>query len=1067
MKNEHNFAMGGGSRNQLNPRKHSKLKVLTLVLFLLLALLGTSYAFFSWSYEGKEDNLLSTPDISFRLLESNKEVIGIENGVPMTDEQGMSQTGTGNVFDFEVRSKFTGTKDVKYKVNLEKLSIDEGLKQIPDNEIKVYVEDFEGKTVLEPTKISDLDNYNLFIKTDRHSKDNEEISSKYRLKVWLSQEVDIFNNENRQYKFKINIGTNEEEQNKDQTYNLVYNLNGGTGNINSTSFKVGDKVTITSTVPTKEGYKFLGWSTNKNSKEAEYVGGEQVSLTNAYNNTVTLYAIWKENIVYTVKYNPNGGFLNIGFTSTTSNYAWEEINGVYRSGNYNVNSSTSTMKSDEFTLTESSDISFDWAVSSESSSYDYLYYTIYKDGTALSGTGTSTKIGGYTSSDTEENLTYKTVTKTLEAGTYYIEFSYRKDGSGNYGLDRGYVKKLTIPGYGEDKTMEDSTFESGTNKLSKNIYVKPHYIFKGWSLSKDATNIAYQDEQEVNNLTKKNNDIVNLYAVWEKEKYTVNVVVQNGTVDTSSKEISYDENGTFNLTTNVEGAIGSVTCTNNQKGKIENNVLTVSNVSASTTCTVNFKDTFTTLYEDGTLIINESTKNRNENLSTHGNITKEYDAMSDSNSYVMGKYSQPWYSEKSSIKSVEIGQKIEPISTKSWFYSLTNMEKGDFTNLDTSNVTDMSSMFEWVCRGIKSFELKGLSNWNISKVADMNSMFRDAGSSATTFNIGDLSNWDTSSVTNMNYMFLSTGKDTTTFDIGDLSNWDVSKVTSMSSMFQAAGKSATTFNLDISNWDTSSVTTMSDMFSGAGYSATTFNLDISNWDTSKVTSMGNMFDSAGYRATTWSIGDLSNWNTSSVTHMGSMFYDAGHRATTFNLDISNWDTSKVTNMGSMFYNAGTNAATWTVGDLSNWDTSKVTSMYRMFYYAGSGATTFNLNLSNWDTSSVTDMGNMFRSAGARATTWSIGDLSNWNTSSVTNMSYMFASAGSRATTFTLDLSNWDTSSVTNMSSMFYETALNATTWSVKIPSKTGDLTNTTSKWYGSSESVYDEPDNGKFFTLAN
>lgn len=207
MKHEHNFAMGGGSKNQLNPRKHSKLKVLTLVLFMLLALLGTSYAFFSWSYEGKEDNLLSTPDISFRFLESNKEVIGIENGVPMTDEQGMSQTGTGNVFDFEVKSKFNANTDVKYTVSLEKLTIDSGKTQIPEDEIKIYVEDFEGKTVLEPTKISDLDNYNLFIKTDRHSKDNEEISSKYRLKVWLDESVDVFTNQNKQYKFKINIGT--------------------------------------------------------------------------------------------------------------------------------------------------------------------------------------------------------------------------------------------------------------------------------------------------------------------------------------------------------------------------------------------------------------------------------------------------------------------------------------------------------------------------------------------------------------------------------------------------------------------------------------------------------------------------------------------------------------------------------------------------------------------------------------------------------------------------------------------------------------------------------------------
>ena len=159
-----------------NKKKSNKLKIVTFILMILLVLTGTSYAIITWSYEGKTDNLLSTPDISFRFLESNKEVIGIENGVPMTDEQGMNQTGTGNVFDFEVKSKFNANTDVKYTVSLEKLTIDSGKTLIPEDEIKIYVEDFEGKTVLEPTKISDLDNYNLFIKTDRHSKDNEEIS---------------------------------------------------------------------------------------------------------------------------------------------------------------------------------------------------------------------------------------------------------------------------------------------------------------------------------------------------------------------------------------------------------------------------------------------------------------------------------------------------------------------------------------------------------------------------------------------------------------------------------------------------------------------------------------------------------------------------------------------------------------------------------------------------------------------------------------------------------------------------------------------------------------------------
>ena len=128
-------------------------------------------------------------------------------------------------------------------------------------------------------------------------------------------------------------------------------------------------------------------------------------------------------------------------TSTSGTYAWTETNGVWKSGNYNVHSSTSTLTF-SFTLEDTQTISFDWSVSSESASYDYLYYTIYKNGSTVSGTGTSTKIGGTSYGTNEATLTYKHVTKSLDAGTYEVTFTYRKDSSQHTGLDSGYVKNF-------------------------------------------------------------------------------------------------------------------------------------------------------------------------------------------------------------------------------------------------------------------------------------------------------------------------------------------------------------------------------------------------------------------------------------------------------------------------------------------------------------------------------------------------------------------------------------------------------------------------------------------------
>lgn len=62
------------------------------------------------------------------------------------------------------------------------------------------------------------------------------------------------------------------------------------------------------------------------------------------------------------------------------------------------------------------------------------------------------------------------------------------------------------------------------------------------------------------------------------------------------------------------------------------------------------------------------------------------------------------------------------------------MAEGDFTNLDTSNVTNMYQMFplDGSNSSVTSFVLVGLDNWNTSKVTNMRYMFQQAGYSATT-----------------------------------------------------------------------------------------------------------------------------------------------------------------------------------------------------------------------------------------------------------------------------------------------------------------------------------------------
>ena len=1002
--------------------------ILTIIILLLIVVIG-SYAINKYNYESSTENKITTDSTSLEFLESNTNIINITDAMPMSDEEGKNQSDT---FDFAVSSKTSKNESISYSIILEKLQVSEGKQELSDKEVKVYLTDYDDNELL-LKNVSDISkDYVLYTKTNSHNSTTKEIKDKYKLKVWVDEKntnIDFSKENNMAYSFKLRVKTNVSETNTEETYTVKYNPNTGTGNMGNTTFKQGESKKLSKNTFTKDGYVFKGWSTSNNSKDVVYTDEQEVkNLTNVYNGVVNLYAVWvKEGVTYEIKYNPNGGHeqepLELLVTDETNHWTLE--NGVYKSGNQGVSSNTSTIKSKEFTLTTNAKISFEWAASTEDANWDYLYYSIYKDGstTPISGTGASTKIGGNPNITEEENLTYQTVTKELEPGTYVLEFSYKKDSTGNRGLDTGYVKNIIIPISNE---MPNSSHEAGIKaKLLKNEYIKDYYLFKGWSTTPNGK-VKYTDEEEVTDLTEENASVINLYAVWEKEKYEVNLVVQNGILNGNSiKNVNHNENGVFSVVPNEGKNVGIVTCTNGQKGSYQNTKVTIKKVTSNTTCTVKIDSEITTLYNDGTLIINESGKNRELNNTKHGRVLNEYEAMNNNNSYTFTTHmNQLWYEERNLIKIVEVENVTKPAYTSHWFENLKNMEQGDFTNLDTSNLKNSNYMFSYAGSAVETFNLTGLKNWDTSKISNMNNMFSCIGTEASEIDLKDLSNWDTSNVTNMSYMFYNTGKNSKIVNL-DLSGWNTSKVTNMSYMFSYTGYSAKTFNLaGLENWDTSKVTNMSYMFSKAGKEATSWPVNnLSKWNTAKVTNMSYMFQEAGRSSSTFEL-ILDNWDTSNVTNMSYMFNSTGYSAQTFSLTgLENWDTSKVIDISCMFSQTGSNAKTFNLTGFDKWNTSNVKSMREAFYYTGRDATTFNIDVSNWDTSNVTNMLSMFSGTGKNSKNWSIGDLSNWNISKVTNISYMFANTGKNAATWSIgDLSNWDTSSVTTMASMFCQAA---------------------------------------------
>ena len=372
------------------------------------------------------------------------------------------------------------------------------------------------------------------------------------------------------------------------------------------------------------------------------------------------------------------------------------------------------------------------------------------------------------------------------------------------------------------------------------------------------------------------------------------------------------------------------------------------------------------------------------------------------------------------------------------FPKLTTIE--NFGVLDTSNVTDMSSMFGG-CSGLTSLDV---SNFDTSNVVVMVSMF--AGCSGLTDL--DVSNFDTSNVADMSGMF---GGCSGLTDL-DVSNFNTSNVLHMSNMF--ADCSGLT-DLDVSSFDTSNVADMSGMFGGCSALTTIYAGD--GWNTDAVEESDGMFNecvnlegdiqfdssvvdktyaitSEGYLTYRGQLATLaagSSWYKSSVNRntitkitLMDSYTPTGTEAEHWNADVNNSGditcyrtgteiviagngTGKIRANADSSYMFNPFSKLTTIENLNFLDTSQVTNMSGMFYNC---YRLTSLDVSEFNTSNVTSMSYMF--AGYRLTSL---DVSGFNTSKVTNMSDMFAGCSWLTS---LNVSSFDTSNVTSMGSMF-------------------------------------------------
>ena len=332
-----------------------------------------------------------------------------------------------------------------------------------------------------------------------------------------------------------------------QTYTVSYNANGGSNAPASQTKVHGVTLTLSSSVPYRFNYEFVGWSTSSSATVATYNAG--ASYTG--NVSVTLYAVWKyKPATYTVGYDANGGTgapgrqtKTYGVTLTLTTIQPTRRNYLFLGWSKDRNA-TSASYSAGGSYTDNADVTL-YAVWQ----YNPETYTIRYD--ANGGTGapaSQTKTYGVP-------LTLSAV-KPTRAGYEFLGWATSKSATASeyapgerytdeasvmlYAVWRYVPKTYTVSydanGGGNTPASQIKT-EDVTLILTSTIPTRYGYTFKGWATSSSATSAIYQAGSSYTA-----NEGVTLYAVWEINTYTVSFNANGGTNAPNSQKKTHGQN---------------------------------------------------------------------------------------------------------------------------------------------------------------------------------------------------------------------------------------------------------------------------------------------------------------------------------------------------------------------------------------------------------------------------------------------------------------------------------------------------------------------------------------------
>ena len=177
----------------MKTKKKENVIIIVILVVMVIAIIGVSYAAFSFSRQGNTPNKITTGSITMTYTESSN-TISLSNALPTTDKTGTTRLKEGEYFDFTVSSEITGEVNINYEISAKEV----GEGTIDGSNIKLYLtrltEDGTEEQLMTPKVYNEETSENTY--TGRPANEmslytgsmNASESNDYRLRMYVTEE---------------------------------------------------------------------------------------------------------------------------------------------------------------------------------------------------------------------------------------------------------------------------------------------------------------------------------------------------------------------------------------------------------------------------------------------------------------------------------------------------------------------------------------------------------------------------------------------------------------------------------------------------------------------------------------------------------------------------------------------------------------------------------------------------------------------------------------------------------------------------------------------------------------